>query len=74
MYFNSYINLYEKFLEISNLYFYTRVFVSDVLNFSFWSNDHEKCFINYNGREWTGYWSLCAVMNRALDVSAFIVY
>jgi len=24
--------------------------------------------VKYNGKEWTGYWSLCAALNRALDV------
>ncbi|ELT95610.1 hypothetical protein CAPTEDRAFT_5356 [Capitella teleta] len=44
------------------------VFVADVLNFSFWSeNESKKFMIRYSGQEWTGYWSLCAAMNRALD-------
>ncbi|XP_055998805.1 Q-nucleotide N-glycosylase 1-like isoform X2 [Ostrea edulis] len=44
------------------------VFVADTLNFSFWSDDesHKYC-IKYKGREYTGYWSWCAALNRALD-------
>ncbi|CAL1536126.1 unnamed protein product [Lymnaea stagnalis] len=44
------------------------VFVSAVLNFSFWSEkESEKYMVKYNGKEHTGYWALCAAMNRALD-------
>ncbi|XP_013927587.1 PREDICTED: UPF0553 protein C9orf64 homolog [Thamnophis sirtalis] len=44
------------------------VFVADVLNFSFWS-EHEdhKCLVKYKGKTYSGYWSLCAAINRALD-------
>nr|XP_022300383.1 UPF0553 protein C9orf64-like [Crassostrea virginica]XP_022300384.1 UPF0553 protein C9orf64-like [Crassostrea virginica]XP_022300385.1 UPF0553 protein C9orf64-like [Crassostrea virginica] len=43
------------------------IFVADTLNFSFWSDDesHKYC-IKYNGKEYTGYWSWCAALNRAL--------
>lgn len=44
------------------------VFVADTLNFSFWSADESKKYmVKYKGKEYTGYWSLCAAMNRALD-------
>ena len=44
------------------------IFLADVLNFSFWSEDESKKFcVNYKGMSWTGYWSLCAAINRALD-------
>jgi len=44
------------------------IFVSDLLNFSFWSPDGENRYtVNYAGQAWTGYWSLCAAMNRAID-------
>ncbi|XP_078242259.1 queuosine 5'-phosphate N-glycosylase/hydrolase [Pogona vitticeps] len=44
------------------------VFLVDALNFSFWS-EHEdhKCMVKYKGKSYTGYWSLCAAINRALD-------
>ncbi|GCC24894.1 queuosine 5'-phosphate N-glycosylase/hydrolase [Chiloscyllium punctatum] len=44
------------------------VFVVDTLNFSFWSeNDDHKCLIKYKGKMHSGFWSLCAAINRALD-------
>ncbi|XP_027683668.1 queuosine salvage protein isoform X2 [Chelonia mydas] len=44
------------------------VFLADTLNFSFWS-EHEdcKCLVKYRGKMYSGYWSLCAAINRALD-------
>uniref|UniRef100_A0A8D0GCM1 Queuosine 5'-phosphate N-glycosylase/hydrolase n=1 Tax=Sphenodon punctatus TaxID=8508 RepID=A0A8D0GCM1_SPHPU len=44
------------------------VFLVDALNFSFWS-EHEdhKCLVKYKGKIYSGYWSLCAAVNRALD-------
>ncbi|ODV89267.1 hypothetical protein CANCADRAFT_58239 [Tortispora caseinolytica NRRL Y-17796] len=51
------------------------VFTVDLLNFSFWSDDDttdsgnpDSAFcVEYNGKQWTGYWSLPAAINRALD-------
>ncbi|KAI9894582.1 MAG: hypothetical protein M1814_001936 [Vezdaea aestivalis] len=45
------------------------IFTMDLLNFSFWSeNDSSSRFaIEYNGKTWTGYWSLVAALRRALD-------
>ncbi|KAK7503415.1 hypothetical protein BaRGS_00005336 [Batillaria attramentaria] len=44
------------------------VFLADTLNFSFWSADDQKKYVvKYGGKEHTGYWSLCAAINRALD-------
>ncbi|NXL90077.1 QSPP protein, partial [Alectura lathami] len=44
------------------------VFLVDTLNFSFWSaGDEQKCVVKYKGKEYTGYWALCAAVNRALD-------
>nr|XP_003407840.1 queuosine salvage protein [Loxodonta africana] len=44
------------------------VFVTDTLNFSFWSeHDEHKCLVGYKGKTYSGYWSLCAAVNRALD-------
>jgi len=41
----------------------------DLLNFSFWSElpDDERFAIEYRGKRWTGYWSLVAALQRALD-------
>ncbi|EPY82404.1 kinesin family member 27 isoform 3-like protein [Camelus ferus] len=44
------------------------VFVIDTLNFSFWSeHDEHKSLVGYRGKTYSGYWSLCAAVNRALD-------
>lgn len=45
------------------------IFTMDLLNFSFWSEmDVETRFaVEYNGKRWTGYWSLVAALQRALD-------
>lgn len=46
------------------------IFTMDLLNFSFWSDetDESKRFaVEYRGKRWTGYWSLVAALQRALD-------
>lgn len=45
------------------------IFTMDLLNFSFWSDlpDDEAFAVEYKGRQWTGYWSLVASLQRALD-------
>lgn len=46
------------------------IFTMDLLNFSFWSEekDESKRFcVEYRGKKWTGYWSLVAALQRALD-------
>ncbi|KAM7241302.1 hypothetical protein CapIbe_007874 [Capra ibex] len=44
------------------------VFVTDTLNFSFWSeSDEHKCLVGFGGKTYSGYWSLCAAINRALE-------
>jgi hypothetical protein len=45
------------------------VFTMDLLNFSFWSAETEdkRFAIEYRGKKWTGYWSLVAALQRALD-------
>jgi len=60
-------NTAQYYLSVENC----RVFVIDLLNFSFWSeeaDDKPRYCVSYAGHEWTGYWSLCAAFNRALDV------
>lgn len=53
-----------------------RIFLVDLLNFSFWSDldvkdkstpHPDRYAVNYDGTLYTGYWSLCAAINRALD-------
>ncbi|KAI9657800.1 MAG: hypothetical protein M1829_006866 [Trizodia sp. TS-e1964] len=45
------------------------IFTMDLLNYCFWSeNDSERRFaVEYQGKKWTGYWSLVAALHRALD-------
>ena len=45
------------------------IFTMDLLNFSFWSElpDDERFAVEYKGRRWTGYWSLVASLQRALE-------
>ncbi|GAD95248.1 hypothetical protein AOR_1_390144 [Paecilomyces variotii No. 5] len=46
------------------------IFTMDLLNFSFWSEetDQSRRFaIEYHDKTWTGYWSLVAALQRALD-------
>src|ERR1700712_3798545 len=48
------------------------IFTMDLLNFSFWSEkgEDQRFAIEYRGRRWTGYWSLVAALQRALDEGA----
>ncbi|KIW06568.1 uncharacterized protein PV09_02997 [Verruconis gallopava] len=53
------------------------IFTMDLLNFSFFSDkidpDDPECFaIEYRGKRWKGYWSLCAALQRALDEGLYI--
>lgn len=47
------------------------IFTLDLLNFSFWSDrsddDDERFAVVYRGKRWTGYWSLVALLQRALE-------
>lgn len=45
------------------------IFTMDLLNFSFWSEltEDRRFSVNYRGRKWTGYWSMVALLQRALD-------
>jgi hypothetical protein len=45
------------------------IFVMDLLNFSFWSEkpEGERYTVEYRGKRWTGYWSLVACLQRALE-------
>lgn len=50
------------------------IFTMDLLNFSFWSDrpDPERFAVEYRGRRWTGYWSLVAALQRALDEGRWV--
>lgn len=45
------------------------IFTMDLLNFSFWSekDDEDRFAVEYKDKKWTGYWSLVAALQRALD-------
>ena len=45
------------------------IFTVDLLNFCFWSEQpaDQRFAIEYRGQKWTGYWSLVAALQRALD-------
>ena len=46
------------------------IFLMDLLNFSFWSsceNPNISYAVDYRGKQWTGYWSLVAAIQRAID-------
>ncbi|CAN8001952.1 unnamed protein product, partial [Ixodes pacificus] len=59
--------LHPKALDNSTVQW---IFLVDALNFCFWSqNCQEKCEIEFDGKRHTGYWSLCAAVNRAIQAS-----
>ncbi|KAI1354232.1 hypothetical protein F5Y01DRAFT_302846 [Xylaria sp. FL0043] len=45
------------------------IFTMDLLNFSFWSlrSEEERFAVSYRDKTWTGYWSLVASLQRALE-------
>lgn len=45
------------------------IFTMDLLNFSFWSlrSEDERFAVSYRDKTWTGYWSLVASLQRALE-------
>lgn len=45
------------------------IFTMDLLNFSFWSerSDADRFAVGYRDKSWTGYWSLVAALQRALE-------
>lgn len=49
------------------------IFTMNLLNFSFWSElpTEDRFAVEYKDRRWTGYWSLVAALQRALDEGRF---
>lgn len=46
----------------------TWIFLIDTLNFAFWTPPGRPPFtVSYQGKNYTGYWSLCAAIRRAID-------
>jgi hypothetical protein len=58
--------LHPQSRDVSTVAF---IFTMDLLNFSFWSekDEEERFAVEYRGKKWTGYWSLVAALQRALD-------
>ncbi|ORY13542.1 hypothetical protein BCR34DRAFT_265769 [Clohesyomyces aquaticus] len=58
--------LHPKSKDESTVHF---IFTMDLLNFSFWSekSGEERFAVTYQEKRWTGYWSLVAALQRALD-------
>lgn len=52
------------------------IFTMNLLNFSFWSelSADQRFAIEYKDRKWTGYWSLVAALQRALDEGISTTY
>ena len=48
----------------------------DLLNFSFWSElpNEERFAVEFRGKRWTGYWSLVASLQRALEEGLYTVF
>jgi Potential Queuosine, Q, salvage protein family len=59
-------DLHPKAKDESTLNF---IFTMDLLNFSFWSekSEEDRFAVEYRGKRWTGYWSLVACLQRAID-------
>eukprot|EP00158_Paraphelidium_tribonemae_P002368 Partr_v1_DN25311_c0_g1_i2_m21673 putative Chromosome 9 open reading frame 64 len=49
------------------------IFLVDLLNFSFFSSQQPEYSVTLNGTRYTGYWTLCASINRALTAGIPIV-
>lgn len=50
------------------------LFVVDTLNFCFWSPDELHYSVSYKGKKYTGYFALCAALNRAQVIRLIIMY
>lgn len=50
------------------------IFTMDLLNFSFWSerSEEQRFAVEYRGKRWTGYWSLVACLQRAIDQGTYV--
>eukprot|EP00158_Paraphelidium_tribonemae_P002370 Partr_v1_DN25311_c0_g1_i4_m21675 putative Chromosome 9 open reading frame 64 len=44
-----------------------RIFLVDLLNFSFFSSQQPEYSVTLDGTRYTGYWTLCASINRSLN-------
>lgn len=47
------------------------IFIVDSLNFCFWSTNKSRWQVTWNGETYSGYFALCAAINRALEVRLY---
>lgn len=45
------------------------IFLIDSLNFCFWTTDKSHWQVTWNGETYSGYFGLCAAINRAIEVN-----
>lgn len=45
---------------------FSRVFLVDTINFSFWPDEGAHYDVSWNGKSYTGYFSACAAVNKAI--------
>ena len=50
------------------------IFLTDVLNFCFWSEEDVLFTFHYGGLNWTGYQSLVAALTKAVEVDHIPIY
>lgn len=44
------------------------IFLIDTMNYAFWTEKSKTPFtVSYNGKNWTGYWSLCAAIKKYIE-------
>ena len=68
--------------KFAKRYIGIRIFLVDLLNFSFWSdldrddtgNCPDRFTVSFNNQLYTGYWSLCAAINRGKLYKNVFIY
>ena len=61
--------LLEK--ESVHLLFFSRIFLTSTLNFSFWTADETETYVKvYKNKTYHGYEALCVAINQAIDVNS----
>ena len=68
--------------SLLNVVLIFRIFLVDLLNFSFWSdldrddtgNCPDRFSVSFNDQLYTGYWSLCAAINRGKLYKNVFIY
>lgn len=52
---------------ISNEFAINWIFLVNSINFSYWPDPDQEFAVTYKQVEYTGYWAICAIINRALN-------